>query len=149
LGCIRTRTSGNIYNLAYYILLRCSVQFISQEGTTHTVAGGCILISIIIIIRTRSALADTAYGNMVARLPAGRRGGDRVTCLAAECLTYFFFFPSPTGWWFIFVPEALFSISERRVMAKGCGFIFYQLKKERNLFLRHIMRIIHMHYRIG
>jgi len=30
---------------------------------------------------------------MVARLPAGRRGGDRVTCLAAECLTYFFFLP--------------------------------------------------------
>jgi len=41
-----------------------------------------------------------------------------------------------------------YSLSGRRVMAKGCGF-FLSTKKERNLFLRHIMRIIYIHYRIG
>jgi len=75
-------------------------------------------------------------------------GGGRVTCLAAECLTYFFSSRrQPDDDLFSFPRR--YSLSERRVMAKGCGFIFYQLKKERNLFLRHIMRIIHIYITVS
>lgn len=60
-------------------------------------------------------------------------GASGVTCLAVECLTYFFSsrrLPDDD----LFSFPRRYSLSERRVMAKGCGFIFLSNKKRTKSF---------------
>lgn len=85
---------------------------------------------------------------MVTRLPDDWRRGGKVTCLAAECLTYFFSSRrQPDDDLFSFPRR--YSPSERRVMAKGCGFIFYQLKKRTKSFSTPYNAYnTYIHYRI-
>jgi len=59
-----------------------------------------------------------------------RKVGGEVVGLRASPrnVLHIFFFPSPTGWWFIFVPEALFSI---RTTCDGERLRFYFLSTKK------------------